>query len=81
MNTNNTHEYLKEISEKKKNINKQICTIDEIISNDRQLKQEFIRRNERLSSSERIFSLSNFVEILQAEKSGLILSILSLKYS
>ena len=72
MNTNNTHEYLKEISEKKKNINKQICTIDEIISNDRQLKQEFIRRNERLSSSERIFSLSNFVEILQAEKSGLI---------
>lgn len=69
---NDKQEYLKEISEKKKNINKQICTIDEIISNDRQLKQEFIRRNELLSSSERIFSLSNFVEILQGEKAGLM---------
>ena len=61
---NDKKEYLREISEKKKNINKQICTIDETISNDMQLKQEFIRRNELLNSNERIFSLSNFVELL-----------------
>ena len=69
---NDKKEYLREISEKKKNINKQICTIDETISNDMQLKQEFIRRNELLNSNERIFSLSNFVELLQSEKTGLM---------
>lgn len=69
---NDKKEYLKELSEKKKEINKKICIIDETISNDRQLKQEFIKRNEVLSSEERIFSLSNFVEILQNEKRELM---------
>ena len=64
----NKKEYLKDISEEKKEINKKICSIDAIISNDKLLKQEFIIRNENLSSNERIFSLSDFVELLQNEK-------------
>lgn len=69
---NDKKEYLQELSEKKKNINKQICKIDEIINNDRALKKEFIIRNEKLDSSKRIFSLSDFVEVLQKEKAELM---------
>ena len=69
---NNKTEYLKKLSEQKKNITKKVKEIDETINNDRMLKQEFIRKNENLSSNERIFSLSNFVEILQGEKEKLM---------
>lgn len=69
---NDKKQYLKNVSENKMNINKKICSIDEIVSNDRLLKQEFIRRNEVLSSHERIFSLSDFVEVLQNEKADLM---------
>lgn len=65
---NDKKNYLKELSERKMDINKQICNIDGIISNDRLLKKEFIIRNENLDSNHRIFSLSDFVEILQDEK-------------
>lgn len=69
---NDKKEYLKQLSEKKKKVNKQICTIDATINNDRALKKEFILRNENLDSSNRIFSLSDFVEILQKEKADLM---------
>ena len=69
---NNKTEYLKNLSEKKKEITKQVKEIDETINNDRMLKQEFIKRNEFLSSNERVFSLSDFVEILQEEKKELM---------
>lgn len=69
---NNKTEYLKKLSEQKKNITKKVKEIDETINNDRMLKQEFIRKNENLSSNERIFSLSNFVEILQGKKEKLM---------
>ena len=69
---NDKKNYLKELSEKKMNINKQICNIDGIMSNDRLLKKEFIVRNEKLDSKHRIFSLSDFVEVLQEEKAKLM---------
>lgn len=69
---NDKKEYLKNVSETKMGIHKKICTIDETISNDRLLKEEFIRRNQVLTSEERIFSLSDFVEVLQIEKAELM---------
>lgn len=71
----NKKEYLQKILEKKKEIGKEIKDIEEIIENDINLKKEFIRRNQLLSAEERIFSLSDFVEILQNQKENLSLKL------
>lgn len=60
--------YLQKKSEMKKKIGKEIKDIEEIIEDDIKLKKEFIRRNQLLSAEERIFSLSDFVEVLQKQK-------------
>ena len=71
----NKKEYLNKLGIKKKKIVSEIKKIDDIINNDRKLKEEFISRNEKLDMNNRIFSLSDFVEILEAERQELIIKL------
>jgi len=64
--------YLKNISDLKKEVSAEIKNIDETINNDRALKKEFIARNELLDMEHRIFSLSDFVDVLLEEREALI---------
>ena len=59
-------------NKKKKKIVEEISKIDKTINNDRKLKNEFIARNELLDMNHRIFSLSDFVEVLEKEREDLI---------
>lgn len=71
----NKKEYLNKLAIKKKIIVSEIKKIDDIINNDRKLKEEFISRNEKLDMNHRIFSLSDLVEILEAERQELIIKL------
>lgn len=64
--------YITSLGEKKKKIVEEINKIDKTINNDRKLKKEFIARNEILDMNHRIFSLSDFVEVLEKEREDLI---------
>lgn len=64
--------YLQKLANNKKKINSEIKNIDKIINDDKLLKQEFISRNELLDMEHRIFSLSDFVDVLQLERNQLI---------
>jgi len=68
----NKKEYLTTLGEKKKQVVADIKRIDNILSNDRELKTEFITRNELLDMNHRIFSLSDLAEILEEERENLI---------
>jgi len=68
----NKKEYLTSLGEEKKIIVENIKKIDNIINDDRKLKNEFISRNELLDMNHRIFSLSDLVEILEKEREQLI---------
>lgn len=63
--------YLQKIAVKKKELGKKIKEIEETIEDDIKLKKEFIRENQLLSSESRIFSLSDFVDVLQKRKDKL----------
>ncbi len=63
--------YLKNLTEEKKNLIGKIQEIDEITNNNQLLKQEFVKRNAKLGSTEQIFSLSNLADIMQEEKNEL----------
>lgn len=65
-------EYITELGKKKRQLVADIKKIDDIISNDRKLKNEFITRNELLDMNHRIFSLSDFVEVLETEREEMI---------
>ena len=64
--------YITSLGKKKKKIVEEISKIDKTINNDRKLKNEFIARNELLDMNHRIFSLSDFVEVLEKEREDLI---------
>lgn len=64
--------YLKKLADSKKKLNSEIKNIDKIINDDKLLKKEFISRNELLDMDNRIFSLSDLVDILQLERKKLI---------
>lgn len=68
----NKKEYIETLVKQKKKIVAEIKKIDNIINNDRSLKEEFIARNELLDMNHRIFSLSDFVEVLEQERDELI---------
>ncbi len=68
----NKKEYLQKISNKKKIIGKDIKDIDEKINNNKLLRQSFIKENEFLDKNERIFSLSEYAEILQEKRKKLL---------
>ena len=68
----NKKEYLQKISNQKKIIGKEIREIDEIISNNKLLREKFIKDNENLEKEKRIFSLSEYTEMLQNKRNNLL---------
>ena len=64
--------YLQNLAESKKVIGRRIRKIDETLSDNKVLKREFIKNNEALSEENKIFSVSDYVEILQKERKDLI---------
>lgn len=70
---NNKKEYLQEIANAKKIIGKKIKQIDEIINDNKLLREKFINRNKELNEDEKIFSLSEYSEILTEKRDKLLL--------
>jgi len=68
----NKNEYLQEFANSKKVIGKHIKQIDESLNNNKLLRAAFIKRNEELKDDEKIFSLSEFAELLQSERRSLL---------
>ena len=64
--------YLERITNKRISLEKKVEKIDKILNNDRLLKQEYIKTNEKLDQNKRIFSLSDYSEILEDEKTKLL---------
>lgn len=60
--------YIDEITKQKKNLVKEIEKIDKYINDDLLLKKEYIKQNEKLPQSKRIFSLSDFSDKIQEER-------------
>ena len=60
----NKKEYLQEIANQKKSIGKQIKELDEVVNDNKLLREEFIKKNEELSDEQKIFSLSEYSELL-----------------
>lgn len=67
--------YLQELNNSKKEIAKKIKKIDETINNKVQMQKEFANRNKLLSKEKKIFSLSDFYEIMLQERKTLILEL------
>lgn len=71
----NQKEYLHQMTQKKKELTKQIETIDRI-RNDKQLLQaEYSKRNENLPNKQKIFSLGRFDKILAEERMQILTQI------
>lgn len=68
----NKKEFITSLWEKKKIVVREIKKIDDILNNDRRLKEEFISRNQMLDMNDRIFSLSDLAEVLEKEREELI---------
>lgn len=60
--------YIEEITNQKKKYVKEIEKIDKYINDDIELKTEYIRQNERLPQDQRVFSLSDFSEKIEARR-------------
>lgn len=69
---NNKKEYLQKIANSKKIIGKNIKDIDEKLNNNKLLRRCFVEENKYLSESQRIFSLSEYTEILQKKRENLL---------
>ena len=67
--------YLQELANAKKIIGKEIKQIDEIINNSQKLREEFIKTNQQLKEEEKIFSLSEYSEILQNNRIDLLVQL------
>ena len=63
--------YIEEITKEKKQKIKQIEEIDKYINDDLELKKEYIKQNEQLPREKRVFSLSDFSEIVQEKRKRL----------
>lgn len=68
----NKKEYLQKIANAKKEIGKEIKKIDEKLNNNKLLRETFIEENKYLKAEERIFSLSEYCEILQKNRDDLL---------
>lgn len=68
----NKKEYLQKIADIKKQIGKEIKAIDEKLNNNKLLRETFIEENKFLKAEERIFSLSEYCEILQEKRENLL---------
>lgn len=68
----NKKEYLQKMASSKKQIAKEIKDIDEKLNNNKLLRETFIEENKFLKAEERIFSLSEYCEILQEKRENLL---------
>lgn len=64
----NKTQYLQDISEQKKNINKSIKNIDSILTDKEMLAEEYQRRNAQLPLEKKIFSMRHLGEMLKKER-------------
>ena len=64
--------FLSKITNDKKELTNEIKEIDKILNNVDLLKEEYEKRNKVLSKNEKIFSISNLVEIIEEERSELM---------
>lgn len=60
--------YIEKIIKQKKEYIKEIETIDKYINDDLKLKREYIKQNEKLPQEQRVFSLSDFSEQIEARR-------------
>lgn len=68
----NKKEYINNITKEKKELNKQLQKLDLILNDDTKLKEEYQKRNEKLSEYNKIFSISHLEEKIQKEKNKII---------
>lgn len=68
----NKLQLLHEISEFKKESLKQIKQIDKMLNNKQMLEEEFIRRNKKRASYNKIFSITHLTEILNKERKKIL---------
>lgn len=68
----NKLEYLKNITVQRKKLELRIKTIDKCLTDVRFLKKEYIKTNETLKDNQKIFSISDFSDCIQNEKSLLM---------
>ena len=64
-------DYLQNLANNKKIITKEIKSIDESISNNKMLRESFVEVNNRLSEDKKVFSLSEYVDILRVRRNRL----------
>lgn len=69
---NNKVEYLKKITSERKKIEQRIKSIDKCLTDVNCLKKEYIKVNKNLEEGKKIFSISDFTDIIQNEKKQLI---------
>lgn len=60
--------YIVEVTEKKKALILKIKNLDEILNNQKLLRDEYLRYNEKMPDEEKIFSVSHYEEKLQVER-------------
>lgn len=60
--------YIEDITNQKKKYVKEIEKIDKYINDDLALKKEYIKQNEKLPQNQRVFSLSDFSEKIEAKR-------------
>ena len=65
-------EFLRDLYKEKKNHTDKIKIIDKILNDNLLLKNEFIKRNKNNSEDNKIFSISDLVEIIQKERADII---------
>lgn len=68
----NKKEYINNITKEKKELNKQLQKLDLILNDNTKLKEEYQKRNEKLSEYNKIFSISHLEEKIQKEKNKII---------
>lgn len=68
----NKKEYLQKIASSKKAIARKIKEIDEKINNNKLLRESFVEENKELEENKKIFSLSEYSEILQKRREELL---------
>ena len=71
-NMENKKQYLQNLAESKKFIGKRIREIDKTLSDNKLLKEDFIKNNAELDDDHKVFSISDFVDLLQKERKQLI---------
>lgn len=68
----NKAQYLRDISEQKKNINKKIKDIDNMLIDKEMLSKEYQKRNAELPLEKKIFSMRHLNELLKKERQALL---------